>query len=115
MYKNNHQYNDNFFLHCHKVQIKTKCVFYKMNFDQNPAYEDDVYIYGNMAINETNRWVLPSSTIVVESLITSGRFADIYKAMYRPKGNNERKGIVVAKILKSKYNSEAYSFELHMY
>lgn len=57
-----------------------------------------------MAINETNRWVLPSSTIGIESLITSGRFADIYKAMYRPKGNNEWKGIVVAKILKSKYN-----------
>eukprot|EP00105_Crassostrea_gigas_P033200 XP_011456474.1 PREDICTED: uncharacterized protein LOC105348641 [Crassostrea gigas] len=72
----------------------------------NPAYEDDIYIYGNMAINETNRWVLPSSTIGIESLITSGRFADIYKAMYRPKGNNERKGIVVAKILKSGYSEE---------
>lgn len=85
-----------------------------MNFDQNPAYEDDIYIYGNMAINETNRWVLPSSTIGIESLITSGRFADIYKAMYRPKGNNEWKGIVVAKILKSKYNLDALSLKLFM-
>ena len=54
-----------------------------------------------MAFNDNNSWILPASTIAFETLITSGRFADIYRATYTPKGNKVERGLVVAKILKS--------------
>lgn len=85
-----------------------------MNFDQNLVYEDDIYIYGNMVINEINRWVLFLLMIGIEFFIISGRFVDIYKVMYRFKGNNEWKGIVVVKILKSKYNLDVLLLKLFM-
>ncbi|XP_061173427.1 uncharacterized protein LOC133182595 [Saccostrea echinata] len=76
------------------------------NAHENPTYDDDIYIYGHMEFNESDSWILPASSIVFESLITTGRFADIYRAMYRPKGNREERGIVVAKTLKSGYSEE---------
>ncbi|XP_061168936.1 uncharacterized protein LOC133178201 [Saccostrea echinata] len=75
-------------------------------FSANPDNDiDDIYIYGQMELNNTDRWILPSSDIVLDALLTSGRFADIYKARYQ-KQNNKAKQIVVAKTLKSGYSEE---------
>ncbi|XP_062610978.1 uncharacterized protein LOC134272830, partial [Saccostrea cucullata] len=75
-------------------------------FSGNPGYDiDDIYIYGQMELSNTESWILPSSDIVLDVLLTSGRFADIYKARYREK-NNKAKQIVVAKTLKSGYTEE---------
>ncbi|XP_061179823.1 uncharacterized protein LOC133188421, partial [Saccostrea echinata] len=72
----------------------------------NPSYEvDDIYVYGQMEISNTDSWILPSSNIVLDALLTSGRFADIYKARYQQQ-NNKDKQIVIAKTLRSDYNEE---------
>ncbi|XP_062574387.1 uncharacterized protein LOC134236235 isoform X4 [Saccostrea cucullata] len=72
----------------------------------NPGYDcDDIYVYGQMDFNKTDNWILPSSEIVLDAMLTSGRFADIYKARYQPQ-NNMSKQIVVAKTLKSGYSEE---------
>lgn len=73
----------------------------------NRSYEDDIYyVYGQMEFNEEDSWILPSSSIVLESLVTSGRFADIYKASYKSKQNSDERGIVVAKILKCGFTED---------
>ncbi|XP_061164432.1 uncharacterized protein LOC133173456 [Saccostrea echinata] len=72
----------------------------------NPTYDcDDIYIYGQMDFNKTDNWIVPSADIVLDAMLTSGRFADIYKARYQPQ-NNMNKQIVVAKTLKSGYSEE---------
>ncbi|XP_062597629.1 uncharacterized protein LOC134259048 [Saccostrea cucullata] len=75
-------------------------------FSANPNHDvDDIYIYGQMELSNTDRWILPSSNIVLDVLLTSGRFADIYKARYQ-KQNNKAKQIVIAKTLKSGFTEE---------
>jgi hypothetical protein len=54
-----------------------------------------------MNVSESDEWVIPHTTIVLESLLTSGRFADIYKVRYHPKKASPG-DMFVAKLLKSK-------------
>lgn len=72
----------------------------------NETYEcDDIYLYGQMDFNEKDNKFLWSSDIVLDAMLTSGRFADIYKARYLPH-NNKAKQNVIAKTLKSGYSEE---------
>lgn len=54
-----------------------------------------------MEFNETDSKFISSNDIVLDVMLTSGRFADIYKARYLPQ-NNKAKQNVIAKTLKSK-------------
>lgn len=54
-----------------------------------------------MTVSESEDWVIPHAAIVLESLLTSGRFADIYKVRYNPKKGSPG-DMFVAKLLKSK-------------
>lgn len=56
-----------------------------------------------MEFNETDSKFISSNDIVLDVMLTSGRFADIYKARYLPH-NNKAKQNVIAKTLKSKRN-----------
>ncbi|XP_060067030.1 uncharacterized protein LOC132547281 [Ylistrum balloti] len=68
----------------------------------NLAYSDvgdeDVYLYGQMVFNENQSWEVNHDKVSLVEKITSGRFADIYKASQRTKKNN--KMVVIAKVLK---------------
>lgn len=55
-----------------------------------------------MELSSSQSYIIPSSDIVLDALLTSGRFADIYKARYQPR-NNKAKQTVVAKTLKSNF------------
>lgn len=66
---------------------------------------DDIYVYGQMEFNETDSKFISSNDIVLDVMLTSGRFADIYKARYLPH-NNKAKQNVIAKTLKSGYGEE---------
>lgn len=54
-----------------------------------------------MEFNEKDGKFISSNDIVFDVMLTSGRFADIYKARYLPH-NNKAKQNVIAKTLKSK-------------
>lgn len=54
-----------------------------------------------MEFNETDSKFISSNDIVLDVMLTSGRFADIYKARYLTH-NNKAKQNVIAKTLKSK-------------
>ena len=53
-----------------------------------------------MEMNKADDWIISSEEIILDVLLTNGRFADIYKARYHPY-NNIAKRNVVAKTLKS--------------
>ncbi|XP_048736746.2 uncharacterized protein LOC125651937 [Ostrea edulis] len=67
--------------------------------------QEDIYLYGQMTVSESEDWVIPHAAIVLESLLTSGRFADIYKVRYNPKKGSPG-DMFVAKLLKSGYTDE---------
>ena len=53
-----------------------------------------------MEMNKADNWIISSEEIIIDVMLTNGRFADIYKARYQP-FNNDTKRNVVAKTLKS--------------
>lgn len=55
-----------------------------------------------MEVNKSDDWIIPHVCIVLESLYTSGKFADIYRIRYQPKSDSGRNAFV-AKVLKCKY------------
>lgn len=69
-----------------------------MTYDNN-VNEEELYIYGGMELEDTNPMLLARNDIVLESLLKSGHFANIYKARLR--NHNET---VVAKTLKEKHS-----------
>lgn len=68
--------------------------------------QDDIYLYGQMEVNKSDDWVIPHVCIVLESLFTSGKFADIYKIRYQPKKSDSGRNAFVAKVLKSGASEE---------
>ena len=72
-------------------------------FHENATYdhddEDEVYLYGQMEFNNEQNWLVPHRDVILESKITSGRFADIFKARWASKHKGPED--VVAKVLKS--------------
>nr|XP_034323632.1 uncharacterized protein LOC105320732 isoform X2 [Crassostrea gigas] len=68
--------------------------------------QDDIYLYGQMEVNKSDGWVIPHVCIVLESLFTSGKFADIYKIRYQPKKCDSGRNAFVAKVLKSGASEE---------
>lgn len=56
-----------------------------------------------MEVNKSDDWVIPHVCIVLESLFTSGKFADIYKIRYQPKKSDSGRNAFVAKVLKCRY------------
>ncbi|KAJ8306434.1 hypothetical protein KUTeg_016979 [Tegillarca granosa] len=74
-----------------------------MRFD-NLSYSgqaDDIYLYGGMSFNETQNWHIPHNEIILDEKLTSGRFAEIYKARRETKRNDQT--LVVAKIMKESH------------
>lgn len=71
-------------------------------FIQNVAYtdigDDDVYLYGQMVFNEDQVWEVPNKDVSLVEKLTSGRFADIYRATQNCKKNNRKN--VIAKLMK---------------
>nr|XP_034323636.1 uncharacterized protein LOC105326363 [Crassostrea gigas] len=68
--------------------------------------QDDIYLYGQMDVNKSDDWVIPHVCIVLESLFTSGKFADIYKIRYQPKKSDSGRNAFVAKVLKTGASEE---------
>lgn len=56
-----------------------------------------------MEVNKSDDWIIPHVCIVLESLFTSGKFADIYKIRYQPKKSESGRNAFVAKVLKCRY------------
>ncbi|XP_053373157.1 uncharacterized protein LOC123531756 [Mercenaria mercenaria] len=59
---------------------------------------ESLYMYGEMNFNDIQAWQLNRDNIVLESLLTSGHFADIFLATLRTSKEN-----VIAKALKQGY------------
>ena len=74
---------------------------YQLSFQNNGYDFDDIYIYGQMEMNKADDWIISSEEIILDVMLTNGRFADIYKARYQPYNNNAKRNVVV-KTLKSK-------------
>lgn len=51
-----------------------------------------------MLFNQTQNWHIPHTEIILDEKLTSGRFADIYKARRETKRNDQT--LVVAKLIK---------------
>lgn len=58
-----------------------------------------------MEVNESDSWIIPHSDVILDSLLTNGKFADIYKIRYQDKKNQSR---FVAKILRSMYSKKKH-------
>ncbi|KAL3832344.1 hypothetical protein ACJMK2_023996 [Sinanodonta woodiana] len=75
----------------------------------NRAYgtnkSDDLYIYGGMKFDERQTWHMNRDDVVFESLLTSGRFANIYKASLKS-SSVKRQQTVVAKTLKEGFSEK---------
>ncbi|KAL3832350.1 hypothetical protein ACJMK2_024002 [Sinanodonta woodiana] len=75
----------------------------------NLAYDtntfDDLYIYGGMKFDERQPWHMNRDDVVFESLLTSGRFANIYKASLKS-SSVKRQQTVVAKTLKEGFSEK---------
>ena len=56
-----------------------------------------------MEVNKSDSWIIPHSDVILDSLLTNGKFADIYKIRYQDKKNQSR---FVAKILRSMYSKK---------
>lgn len=61
--------------------------------------QDDIYLYGQMEVNKSDNWIIPHSAVVLDSLLTNGKFADIYKIRYQ---DQKSPSGFVAKVLRSK-------------
>lgn len=59
-----------------------------------------------MEVNKSDSWIIPHSDVILDSLHTNGKFADIYKIRYQDKKNQSR---FVAKILRSMYSKKTPS------
>ena len=53
-----------------------------------------------MEMNKADDWIISSEEIILDVMLTNGKFADIYKARYQPFKNYTKRN-VVAKTLKS--------------
>ncbi|KAL3832351.1 hypothetical protein ACJMK2_024003, partial [Sinanodonta woodiana] len=66
---------------------------------------DDLYIYGGMKFDARQPWHMNRDDVVFESLLTSGRFANIYKASLKS-SSKKRQQTVVAKTLKEGFTDK---------
>ncbi|KAJ8314807.1 hypothetical protein KUTeg_006957 [Tegillarca granosa] len=66
--------------------------------------DDDLYIYGGMEATGKQDLYIPHSEITLQEKITTGKFADIFKAKRAIKENNQ--ATVVAKILRENFKDE---------
>ncbi|XP_033739140.1 uncharacterized protein LOC117326497 [Pecten maximus] len=71
------------------------------NLAYSDVGDDDVYMYGQMVFNEHQSWEIQHDQVSLVEKMTSGRFADIFKASQNCKKNNRK--IVVAKVLKESH------------
>ena len=72
-----------------------------MSYEKTFA-DEDIYLYGNMEFEGAQDWQILHRLMSLEERLTSGRFAEIFKARYTHKGKNKK--AVVAKVMKSMYN-----------
>ncbi|XP_071102429.1 uncharacterized protein [Haliotis cracherodii] len=68
------------------------------------AVDDDIYVYGGNDYDIPIGTQLSSERLTLDTLITEGKFAKIYKATLSRAGNNAE--TVVAKMLKENYDDE---------
>ncbi|XP_069126322.1 uncharacterized protein [Argopecten irradians] len=71
------------------------------NLAYSDVGDDDVYMYGQMVFNDHQSWEVPHDKVSLVEKLTTGRFADIFKASQNVKTNNRR--TVVAKVLKESH------------
>ena len=70
---------------------------------QNNAYrtdsggQDEIYLYGEMTFNTRQGWQLDDSSLTLMDHVADGKFATIYKAMWR---HDKKQETVAAKMLK---------------
>ncbi|XP_052278482.1 uncharacterized protein LOC127876967 isoform X2 [Dreissena polymorpha] len=65
------------------------------------SYSNSMYIYGDMDFKDVDSWQLSRNDVVLESLLASGSFADIYLASVQNRRNQ-----MIAKTLKQGYTSQ---------
>ncbi|KAK3603134.1 hypothetical protein CHS0354_042956 [Potamilus streckersoni] len=69
-----------------------------------PSTYDDLYIYGGMKFDDRQTWHMNRDDVVFESLLKSGRFANIYKASLHL--SSKKRQTVVAKSLKEGFTEK---------
>jgi hypothetical protein len=82
------------------LMIKDPYLFQSNLIDLFQSNPESLYMYGEMDFKDIDKWQFSRDDIVLESLLTSGHFADIFLATVRTTGE-----YVVAKTLKSECES----------
>ncbi|KAK7479231.1 hypothetical protein BaRGS_00029575 [Batillaria attramentaria] len=67
------------------------------------ADEDEVYVYGHMAFNTHQNWQMADSELTLLESVAEGKFANIYKAIWRHDGRSDT---VAAKMLKPGFSED---------
>lgn len=74
---------------------------HRNNTYDNSANRDSLYMYGEMDFNDIQSWQVSRDNVVLQSVLKSGTFADIYMATIRSSNTT-----VVAKTLKNGYSKQ---------
>ncbi|XP_061172823.1 uncharacterized protein LOC133182112 [Saccostrea echinata] len=85
-----------------RIQNRFSASHFNMSYED----QDDIYLYGGKEISTSDDYIIPHSSVILETLLTSGRFADIYKIRYHPQNSTSRGDKYVAKVLKNGYTEE---------
>ncbi|KAK3088866.1 hypothetical protein FSP39_024768, partial [Pinctada imbricata] len=84
--------------------MRYRLTVYRKAAPEVTEFDDDIYMYGQMDMQGKKSWLLQNDDIVLEQLLTSGRFADIYMARYST--SQGRTTLAIAKILKENFSEE---------
>ncbi|KAK3090895.1 hypothetical protein FSP39_015547 [Pinctada imbricata] len=84
--------------------MRYRLTVYRKAAPEVTEYDDDIYMYGQMDMQGKQSWLIQNEDIVLEQLLTSGRFADIYMARYNTAQGKTT--LVIAKTLKESFSDE---------